>query len=128
MGFSWAGAPGSPASGTLNFIYSFTIPSGAPPLDTLTFVVPFTATAGFGSPPSMPPFDPQGFVLQMGNGSGLATINLHLSGYPTAPVYELQSAHFEFSAIPEPPGALFVGMGLVGLGVVRMNRTRQSRL
>ena len=105
--FNYVAMPSFGADAGVGFNYVLTIPqvdTPAPP--TIILTAPFTASAGMiaqnfngGEPLIM-------------EGQGTATIVLSLA-FPTA--YRLQSAHYEFTAIPEPGTATLILMGFAGV-------------
>jgi hypothetical protein len=118
--FAYMATAVTKTSAAVDFQFSFTLPSlVAHSSNTLTLNVPFTVNASFGSPKTEPPFDLQGFSLNLLNGQGVATIDLQMepsaSGAPV--MYQLQDAHLAFVA-PEPAGVLLSGLGLLGLSLL----------
>jgi hypothetical protein len=117
--FAYMATPTTKTSAAVDFQFSFSLPSlVANSSNTLTLNVPFTVDASFGSPKTEPPFDLQGFSLNLSNGHGVATIDLQMELSATgAPVmYQLQDAHLIFG--PEPASVLLSGLGLLGLSLL----------
>jgi len=73
---------------------------------TITVTTPFTASGGIVAR------DFNGGEALVMEGQGTATIVLSLA-FPTA--YRLQSAHYEFTAVPEPGTAALILMGFFGV-------------
>lgn len=108
--FNYEALPGSQTTSALDFRYVLTLP-GTPATSTITLMSPFIGNGGFVSPTFN---GGQPLIL---SGQGTATLVLSLvTGIPnTPPAYRLQSAHYEFNAIPEPGTAALILIGFAGL-------------
>jgi len=105
--FNYVALPSFGANAGLGFDYVLTIPQvDTPGPATITVTTPFTASGGIVAR------DFNGGEALVMEGQGTATIVLSLA-FPTA--YRLQSAHYEFTAVPEPGTAALILMGFFGV-------------
>ena len=112
--FNYVALPGLGTTAGLGFDYVLTIPQvGTPGPATITLTAPFTASGGIIAR------DFNGGEPLMMEGQGTATIVLSLA-FPTA--YKLQSAHYEFTAVPEPGTAVLILIGFAGVSFGILSR------
>ncbi len=113
--YYYQAAPGTNDTVSIDFQYTFTVPNTGAPV--VSVKAPFTASALFASPVLFPQF---GFIDMPGR--GIVTIDLIAA--PQFPgFYELQSARYNFTAVPEPSSMLLLVIGLVGsVSVIRRKR------
>lgn len=113
--FNYSAGAGQSTTASLDLMYVLTIPGGGTSFpSTLTLISPFTGFGGITSPAF------NGGQDLLVSGQGTATLALTLISAPpgTPPAYRLQSAHYEFTAVPEPGTATLILMGFAGFGII----------
>jgi hypothetical protein len=112
---------GTYCDGGIEFKGGFTLPDfGSTPPSVLSVTTSFSSTGGIslvGNPGNFDP--PLSFT-----GSGIATINLSL----ISPVsYQVTSATYTFTSVPEPGSGRLAGIGLVLTGIVGLSARRPGK-
>jgi len=60
------------------------------------------------------------------SGSGMLTARFMLHSFPSGGLFELQSANYDVSTVPEPATLMLLGAGVAALGAARSRRGRRS--